>query len=279
VMYHLTKDPRYVARIPRIGQWIFDTQLGKGKVRGWCQQYGLDNKPHGARHFEMPVIELRAFSRFIAPLCAQFCVLSGDERYVALMRETVDWVKSVERPGPQGGWAYQYLPDGTEVFSTGGQVYRYDQPDTWPKPLPAKGGAPTYSRDNGGTGEAELYVERHKTGGREALRALFAGPVRLSPEEVAKARAAAAAWCADAQTLRRVRERPLRACSPQWDLDRGGNAGKGGEIEWQFLLKSRIAQGRFTPEQLAPGAPPHWGGQGFHAVKVECWLDIPWTKP
>ena len=52
VMYHLTRDPKYVARVPRLGQWIFDTQLGQGKVRGWCQQYDLDNKPAAARHFE-----------------------------------------------------------------------------------------------------------------------------------------------------------------------------------------------------------------------------------
>ena len=52
VMYHLTRDAKYVARVPRLGQWIFDTQLGQGRVRGWCQQYDLDNRPAAARHFE-----------------------------------------------------------------------------------------------------------------------------------------------------------------------------------------------------------------------------------
>ena len=59
VMYQLTRDAKYVTRLPRLGQWIFDTQLGQGPVRGWCQQYDLDNRPTAARHFETPVIDPR----------------------------------------------------------------------------------------------------------------------------------------------------------------------------------------------------------------------------
>lgn len=59
------------------------------------------------------MIDPRTFGRFVAPLCAWFYVMSGEERYMTLMQETVDWIKSVEKPA---GWAYQYLPDGTPCF-------------------------------------------------------------------------------------------------------------------------------------------------------------------
>jgi len=178
VMYHLTRDPKYVARLPHIGQWIFDTQLGQGKVRGWCQQYGLDNKPHQARNFEMPVIELRTFSRFVAPLCAQFYVISGEERYMRLMQETVDWVKSVERPGKDGGWAYQYLPDGTEVFSHEYKVYHYDKPESWPEGVKA-----FYDRFKVQLTDTELVLAQLKSGGLEALRQWYRGPKKYSLQE------------------------------------------------------------------------------------------------
>ena len=43
--YRATGDKKYLKRTAKIGQWIFDTQLGKGDVRGWCQQYKADNTP------------------------------------------------------------------------------------------------------------------------------------------------------------------------------------------------------------------------------------------
>ena len=195
-----------------------------------------------------------------------------------LMQETVDWVKSVERPGKDGGWAYQYLPDGSEVFSVDYKVYRYDKPETWPNPLPPKSGSPKYSRDNGGAGDAEGYLACFRKGGREALRASFTGPVTLSPEEYLRARIAAAKWPTDERRLQTVRQHPLRQCSPEMEPDREENAKRGGDVQWQYLMKVRIAQGRFTPEHLAPGAPPHLAGQGPHAFKAVNWLDIPWNR-
>jgi len=68
LFYHLTHDRRYLARLGRLASWVERTQLGRAKVRGWCQQYGFDDKPIGAREFEMPVIEPRTFDRFVFPL-------------------------------------------------------------------------------------------------------------------------------------------------------------------------------------------------------------------
>ncbi len=246
VMYHLTHDAKYVARVPRLGQWIFDTQLGQGKVRGWCQQYDLNNKPAAARHFEQPVIDPRTFGRFVAPLCAWFCVMSGEERYMTLMQETVDWIRAAETPD---GWAYQYLPDGTPCFSLGGQVYRHDQPKKWPKEFPKKQeGIQTFTRENGGPGDAPQSLAAWRKG---TLKSKYTGSVKLSPEEYERAKSSAAEWVA------RQKGQPR---SPA-----------------QYLMKLQTAQGKFTPEQLATGAPPHFCGEGLHSFKVADWFDIPWN--
>ena len=148
-------------------------------------------------HFETPVIDPRTFGRFVAPLCAWFYVMSGEERYMTLMQETVDWIKSVETPD---GWAYQYLPDGTPCFSLDGKVYRHDRPDTWPKAFPKKhDGIQRFTRDNGGPGDAPHFLAAWRQGGREALQAMFAGSVTLSPEEYERTRLSAAKWVASQQ--------------------------------------------------------------------------------
>lgn len=244
VMYHLTRDAKYVARIPRLGQWIFDTQLGRGRVRGWCQQYDLDNRPVAARHFEQPVIDPRTFGRFVAPLCAWFHVMSGEERYMTLMQETVDWIRSVETPD---GWAYQYRPDGTPCFSLDGRIYRHDKPDTWPKAFPGKhDGIRKFTRDNGGPGDAPHFLAAWRAG---TLPSHFTGPVQLAPEDYERAKADAAKGLADGRN--------------------------GPRPPAELLAALRTAQGRFTPAQLAAGAPPFLCGRGRHAFKVANWLDVP----
>ena len=246
VMYHLTRDAKYVAHVPRIGRWIFDTQLGRGKVRGWCQQYDLNNQPVAARHFEQPVIDPRTFGRFVAPLCAWLYVMSGEDRYMTLMQEAADWIKAAETPD---GWAYQYLPDGTPCFSLGGQVYRHDQPEPWPQEFPKKhDGIQKLTRDNGGPGDAPYFLAAWRAG---TLKSKFAGSVNPTPEEYERAKTSAAKWLAE------VRDEKRQAA--------------------EILAALRTAQGRFTPGQLASGAPPFLCGKGRHAFKVANWFDIPWN--
>jgi len=281
IMFHLTRDPKYVARFPHLGRWIFDTQFGQGRVRGWCQQYDLANRPAAARHFESPVIDPRTFPRFIVPLCAWLAAMSGEDRYLKLLEETVEWVRSVEKPGPDGGWAYQYLPDGTPVFTLGGVVYRHDRPETWPKEFPEKhDGIQRYSRDNAGVGDAPKYLELYRRGGLRAIQDAFRGPVELTPLEFAKARLAAARRIADPAILASVRERGLREADPRYELDRGTNESRrAARLQWEFLRNVRIARGAFTAKQLAPGGSPPLCGDRPHSFKVGDWFSVPWSAP
>jgi len=275
--YHLTKDRKYLARVGKIGQWIFDTQMGEGKVRGWCQQYDLDNKAIKARNFEMPVIELRTFNRFVVPICTWMYAMTGQERYMTLLAETVEWMESVRQPK---GWAYQYLPDGTPVFSMLFKTFRYDSPQTWPKPANEwqarhLNASSKFGSSKSGTSGAKSVLKLWREGGRDAVAKSLTGPVELSPEAYLDARIAAARRALDEANLKVVRQRPIASADPKWALGRGENQRGNAAVQWKFLTDVRIAAGRFTPRQLAGGAPPHCGGRGTHAYKVANWLALP----
>jgi len=251
LMYHLTGEQRYVARLGRLGDWVFATQLGQGKVRGWCQQYGLDGKPIGAREFEMPVIEPRTFDRFVFPLLLWLYLAGGEERHMQLIQETYDWLRSVEQ---KDGWAYQYLPDGAPVFSIGYKTYRYDQPATWPdgkNPYP-------YSRAKVVLDAVPPVLELYRQGGREALRRHFRRPAQCSPEQHAAARLDAARQAAATQAK-----------------DLGSR-----KAVLTFLYNVRLAEGKIPPESAA------FGGYGLLTLdpgmnwknrlhKVADWFDLP----
>ena len=159
----------------------FDTQLGKGDVRGWCQQYKADNTPARARHFEGAVIEPRCFNRFMSPMLSWFYGMTGKERYCRLLEESYCWLKAQEHPDDNplgGGWAYQYLPDGTEVSSHEYKVYHYDKPESWPEGVKA-----FYDRFKVQLTDTELVLAQLKSGGLEALRQWYRGPKKYSLQE------------------------------------------------------------------------------------------------
>lgn len=256
-MYHVTKDPKYLAKLRRIGPWIFATQLGQGKVRGWCQQYRLDNQPLEARGFEMPLIEPMTFTRFVFPLAVWFYQFTGEERYINVVRETYDWLKSVEHPE---GWAYEYLADGTEVFSTNYKTYRYDQPSTWPdgkNPYPL-------SRTKVQLQGIPPILQLHQAGGREALRRHFSGPVSFTPEQYLAARIAAAQAAAKLTAV--PKDLPSRKAEHA--------------LYFQHLVNVRLAQGAITAESAAPGgygvlsAEPGWHWLN-RVCKVADWFEVP----
>lgn len=200
MLYHLTGDAKYLQRSARIGQWMFDTQLGVGKshsgypVRGWCQQYGTENEPIGARVFELPYINPRTFHRFVGPMLSWFYAMTGRERYRRLLTESHRWYESVEHAdGPLGGgWTLNYLADGTEVFSHEGKMYRYDEPQKWPK-----GVQPRYLRTKFSLKETGRILKILEAGGLESLRQWYRGPTEYNPDQYLDVRIEAARRCAD----------------------------------------------------------------------------------
>lgn len=256
MMYHLTGEKKYLARSAKIGDWMFATQLGKGEVRGWCQQYKPDNTPDRGRAFEQAVIGPRTFNRCVGPMLTWFHGMTGEERYRKLFEETYRWMRSVEQPGdpgvswardqdelirlyaedfdrfvsqlpklrhPSGGWAYQYQPDGTPIFSIrtrgyDGASFRYDQPEKWPRPgdIDQKNWAGLVYSAIHPSGRAKVQLddsqqvlEVMQAGGLEALRDWYKGPKKLDSGPYLQARLEAARRCADTELVVPLRGRSL----------------------------------------------------------------------
>jgi len=265
MIYHLTRDKKYLVRTAKIGQWIFDTQLGKGKVRGWCQQYKADNTPASARGFEGAVIGPRTFNRFISPMLTWFYGMTGEERYRKLLAESYRWLKAQEHPDDYplgGGWAYQYLPDGSEVFTWRGKIYRYDRPKTWPREW-ANAPWKKINRAKVQVTDTEKVLAQLKAGGREALRKWYSGPKKYSPQEYLAVRLAAARRCSDEDLVVPVRGKSLAE-------------GVNGRVMGKYLQRVRRRLAR--PD--APGLPKEGTLHGRKGLDRQSWHSIhTWNEP
>ncbi len=277
LMYHLSGDAKYVERLGGIGQWLFDTRLGEGDVWGWCQQYGRNDKPIPARHFEPGVIGPRTYNRFILPLSAWFYALTGEERYFELMQGGYRWLRSVEQPD---GWAYQYLPDGSAIFSFQYELYRMDSPETWPsdEAMGDHRWVKAYTRDKVNLDAARDAIALVKSAGVDALRHAINGPpateewYRLARTEAAE---------------RLTRERAhagVRAGFRPGDSMRSATHSVHPSL--QLIFDTKVAAGEIAAADLIrrwsgltrSGIPTYgrfMGDWTQQAVAVENWLDVP----
>jgi hypothetical protein len=272
--YDLLGDKKYLRAALDLADYYLRIQEPEGF---W--HYAHIVKPDGtARRLELAEAKGRAVCRIqdthqtgCFRLMLYAWRVTGEAKYLAAARRCGDYLLSIQNEN--GSWPDWWIPGHKHTdpnprpkagvisggsyndgATTGGlEVYRHDQPEKWPKEFPQKhDGIQKFTRDNGGPGGAPHFLAAWRQGGREALRAKFSGSVKLSPEEYERTRLSAAKWVASQRDAPR---------SPA-----------------QFLLKLRTAQGRFTPEQLAPAAPPHFCGQGLHSFKAANWFDIPWRQ-
>lgn len=284
VMYHLTKDPKYLRYSSKLGQWIFLTHRGEGATRGWADNYNRLNQPVPARHHEGFNIDPRNANRFTLPMMMWFYVMTGEERYRALFEETIAWLRSMEQPhgsrAPKHpwleeaslapvGWPSEYLPDGTEAWTTGYQSYRYDQPNTWPEKLKAlgiaNGGHPKYTTLKVELSGAEQMLDILQSEGLAGWRRLFHGNAEWNPVQFLEKRYEAAQRCLATTTL------------PQ-SLDE----------QWQLVWDFRLATGKIHLKHAS------YGGHGLlkwtesftdlwnvhydwtsRVIAVDNWIDVP----
>jgi hypothetical protein len=122
-MYHLTKDKKHLTRSAKLGDWIVTTQMGKGQVRGWNDNYDANNKPISARNFEGLMIDPRNFVRATGPMLVWLYAMTGQPRYRQLFDETYTWMHSQEHPD---GWAAEYDFEGNACWTQQYKTYRYD---------------------------------------------------------------------------------------------------------------------------------------------------------
>ena len=248
-MYHLTQDPKYLKYSAKLGQWIFLTHQGEGATRGWADNYNRLNEPVCARHHEGVNIEPRVANRFTLPMMMWFYVMTGEERYRTLYEETIAWLRSMEQPHgsrapkhawfaetsiPPVGWSSEYLPDGTEAYTTGYQSYRYDRPSTWLQEMKelgiAQGGHPRYTTIKVQLSGAEKMHAILKAEGLAGWRNLFKGNAHWTAEQFLQKRIEAAHRCANTKSV------------PE-SLDE----------KWQLVWDARLANGKVSLKSAAHG--------------------------
>jgi len=290
LMYHVTGDPKYVRGLKKTGQWIFDTQIGEGKVRGWCQQYDKHNRPAWGRPFEGPVISPRVLTWFVGPMCRTFHLITGEDRYVDLMKEAAAWYRSVEVPGPKGGWYYQYLADGTPCYAWDRKIFTIDprHPEKTPafRRHPAHGALKRLF-------VIEDWLKKRDELGKEAFHKSYTGKVELTPEEVARIRireAHHARKCARVpQTLAELEGQHASGFWLRKLKDGGSRALEGSAAPrpwvWKFVEAERTARGKVPVSALVKGGKGPWyyesvwyaRGEWYaeHVWHVEDWYDVP----
>ncbi|MFO7905975.1 MAG: Ig-like domain-containing protein [Pirellulaceae bacterium] len=280
MMYHLTKDEKYIRRIERLPRWLFEAQLGLGNVRGWNEEYGARNEPTWARRFETTLIDPRNFNRFVAPMLIQFYAMTGNEAYRNLFQESVDWLRSVEHPPendpeyPGGdGWEYVYARDGSPPSvrirrPIGGWSYKYtyDGREAHSGDYRDKLGGPVLR----GMG-LHVYLESVQgvydlieTGGLKTLRRWFGPrPTRYSESQYRAARVEAARRATDDNW------RALLMALPEEDGDVHDR------INGNFLARVRTRPMASDSEHLGAKSPPH----GASGLSRQVWRPNPGRSP
>lgn len=98
LMYHVTKDKKYLAALKRAGEFILKSQINNGQVCGWADQYDKDMKPTWARAFEPPSIS-REGSVYACEALVELYRFSGDERFKTALLNTEKWFKKISVNG------------------------------------------------------------------------------------------------------------------------------------------------------------------------------------
>ena len=287
VMYHLTGDDKYLKYSSKLGQWLFLTHLGEGDTRGWADNYDRLNNPVYARHHEGLNIDPRNANRFTLPMMMWFYVMTKEERYRILYEETVSWLSSKKHPDGKSapnhewftgtnlsplGWPSEYLPDGTEAWTSGYKSYQYKKPSTWPKELKnlglLNGGHPKYTTKKVQLEGAYKMLAILKTDELQGWSRLFDGNAQWNSQEFIQKRIEAASRC-------------IKTTKAPKLLDE----------KWQYVWDYRLAIGKIKLKHAA------YGGHGLlkwtelytdlwnvhydwtsRVISVDNWLDVPIPK-
>jgi len=133
MMYHMTKDKKYIANLHKLGPFIEKSNLGEGKVVGWAEQYDDAGRPVRARQYELELPYSKTLPRSVAPLLIWLYLMDGNEVHMDLLKRAYAWhehvrqkelepwqieawkklSKAAGREVWRPGWAAAWLPDGS----------------------------------------------------------------------------------------------------------------------------------------------------------------------
>ena len=86
MMYHLTKNKKYVAKFDKLGPWLAKANLGEGDVVGWGQQYHGDGRPTRARRYEIELPYTRVTAWHVGPLLTWLYLMDGNKAHMKLLK-------------------------------------------------------------------------------------------------------------------------------------------------------------------------------------------------
>ncbi|MBO7153134.1 MAG: pectate lyase [Lentisphaeria bacterium] len=98
LMYHVTKDKKYISALKRAGEFLLKSQINNGKVCGWADQYDKDMKPIWARKFEPPSVS-REGTLYACEALVTLYRMSGDQRFKTALLNAEKWFKKISVNG------------------------------------------------------------------------------------------------------------------------------------------------------------------------------------
>ncbi len=139
-MHRLTGRDEYRAAALRGADWQADALIDNGKVVGWAAQYGDDNHPVPARHFE-PASVTTYGARWAAPgLCVAYAE-TQDDRYLDPVRRAIEWLEANQAEPGRWWWDYE-IETGRPMQMWQDEIFYMDDPVQVQAYTDARGGAP-----------------------------------------------------------------------------------------------------------------------------------------
>jgi len=97
MMYHITKDKKYVANLHKLGPHIEKTNLGVGDVVGWAEAYRDGGAPQRVRQYEIEICYPSSLNRSIGNLLTWLYLMDGNEKHMELMKRAYNTLEGLRR--------------------------------------------------------------------------------------------------------------------------------------------------------------------------------------
>ena len=130
LMYHVTKERKYIDALKRAGEFLLKSQIDNGVVCGWADQYNNKMEPIWARKFEPPSIS-REGTLYACEAMVTLYRMSGDERFKTALLNTEKWFKKIS---VNGKCFNNYdIKTGSPIAARMNKVYFLDNPEDMAK--------------------------------------------------------------------------------------------------------------------------------------------------
>jgi hypothetical protein len=97
MMYHVTKDKKYVANLHKLGPHLVKTNQGQGDVVGWAEAYADGGKPQRVRQYEIEICYPSSLSRSMGFLLTWLYLMDGNEAHMDLMKKAYATIEKIRQ--------------------------------------------------------------------------------------------------------------------------------------------------------------------------------------